>query len=232
MNLFLIAGRLDGRSEALANLQTVVQERRPDAVLFAGGILANSSTVHAERLKAWEGFFEGLGRLGVFTAMIPGSADVPLREFLRLAGDAEVEYPDLHTAHATVFEEDHVAVCGLGGELTETEDCTEGRLSYSRPSAEYFLRTLWRSEQPHTILLLSVAPPGPLGGEAGNPICGDFIDSFHPKLCVAADTTPRRGIQRIAQTLVVNPGRLADGSLAWLDLNQSKDEQVEFLSLG
>ena len=230
MNQFLIAGRLDGRYEALAKLQSVVEQRRPDAVLFAGGILADNSMARANRLKAWETAFKGLGSLGVFTAVIPGTADVPLREFLHAAGNAEVNFPDLHSAHATVFEEDHVAVCGLGGELTEAEDRTEDRLTYSRASAEYFLRALWWSEQPHNILLLSVAPPGPLG-EAGNPICGDFIDSFHPRLCVTADATPRRGSQRIAHTLVVNPGRLADGSLAWLDLSRNVDEQLEFLSL-
>ena len=138
-------------------------------------------------------------------------------------------YPNLHVVHATLFEQGDVAVGGLGGELTEAEDHTEDRLCYSRASAEYFLRSLWQAEQPHKVLLLSVAPPGQLGGEAGNRICGDFIDSYHPSLCVVAGTTERRGFQRIAHTLVVNPGRLADGSVAWLDWNRSKDEQVEFL---
>jgi hypothetical protein len=119
----------------------------------------------------------------------------------------------------------------LGGELTEAEERTEDRVCYARPSAEYFLRTLWRSEQPHKVLLLSVAPPGPLGGEFGNRVCGDFIDSYHPSLCVVAGTTERRGSQWIAHTLVVNPGRLADGSAAWLDWNRAKGEQVEFLRL-
>ena len=60
---------------------------------------------------------------------------------------------------------------------------------------------------------------------------GDLIDSYHPTLCVVAGTTERRGSQRIAHTLVVNPGRLADGSVAWLDWNRSRGEQVEILPL-
>jgi len=48
-------------------------------------------------------------------------------------------------------------------------------------------------------------------------------------LCVVAGRTERRGVQRIASTLVVNPGCLADGSAAWLDWNQRSGDQVEFL---
>jgi Metallophosphoesterase, calcineurin superfamily len=230
MRRFLLTGRLDGRAEALAKLQTLVQERRPDGVLFAGGALGNGSAP-AERRKGWENFLDGLGKLGVFTALIPGATELPLREFLRLATAAEVDRPNVHVAHATLFDEKDVAVSGLGGDLTEAEDRTEDRLCYSRASAEYFLRSLWRAEQPQKVLLLSVAPPGPLGGEAGNRVCGDFIDSYHPTLCVVAGTTERRGAQRIAHTLVVNPGRLADGSAAWLDWDRPRDEQVEFLRL-
>jgi Metallophosphoesterase, calcineurin superfamily len=231
MRRFLIAARLDGQHDALPRLHALVRERRPDGVLFAGGILGPDPAPHAEKLKRWEEFFDGLGKLGVFTAVVPGPAEVPLREFLRLAKGAEIAHPGLRVAHATLWEQGDTAVCGLGGELTETEDRTEDRLCYARASAEYFLRTLWQAEQPHKVLLLSVAPPGPLGGDAGNRACGDFIDSYHPSLCVVAGTTERRGCQRIAHTLVVNPGRLADGSAVWLDWDRNKDEQVELLRL-
>jgi Icc-related predicted phosphoesterase len=231
MRRFLLAGHLDGRQEALAKLRTLVQGRRPDGVLFAGGLLGGNSLSQVEKLKRWKGAFAGLGQLGVFTALVPGATEVPLREFLRLAKDAEVDHPTLHVAHATLFEEGNVAVSGLGGELTEAEDRTEERLCYARASAEYFLRALWWAEQPDKVLLLNVAPPGELGGEAGNRICGDFIDSYHPSLCVVAGTTERRGCQRVAHTLVVNPGRLADGSVAWLDWDRGRDERVELLRL-
>jgi Icc-related predicted phosphoesterase len=228
---FLIIAELQGNLDRLHQLQRLVPERRPDGILFAGGILDGDRASHNEKLKKLEELFDGLGRLGVFTAVIPGPADVPLREFLRLAKDAEIEYPTIHVVHATVAEEKDLVICGLGGELTEAEDRAEDRLCYARASAEYFLRALWRAEQPRKVLLLSTAPPGPLGGETGNRICGDFIDSYHPSLCVVAGSTERRGTQRIAHTLVINPGRLADGSAAWLDLMRHVNEQVEFLDV-
>lgn len=229
MRQFLIAGHLDGRSEALANLRALMQDRRPDGIFLTGGFLGQGFLSHAERLKKWEECLDGLGELGIFTALVPGAQDVPLRDFLRLAKDAEMEYPNLHIAHATLWEEGDMAVCGLGGDLSEDQDRAEGQLCHARASAEYFLRMLWRAEQPHKVLLLSVAPPGQLGGEAGNRICGDFIDSYHPSLCIVSGPTDRRGVQHIAHTLVVNPGRLADGSAAWLDWKRGKEDQVEFL---
>jgi Icc-related predicted phosphoesterase len=231
MRRLLLMGHLDGQTEALVKLQTLVKERGAHGVLFAGGIGGTNAGSHAARLKEWEACLHGLGNLGVFTAVIPGPADVPPREFLRLAKNAEVDNPNLHIAHATVWEQNDVAISGLGGELTEAEDCAEDRLCSARGSAEYFLRSLWQADPPRKVLLLSVAPPGPLGGEAGNRICGDFIDSYHPSLCVVAGTTERRGTQQIAHTLVVNPGRLADGSVAWLDWNRNRGEQVEFLKI-
>jgi Icc-related predicted phosphoesterase len=231
MRRFLIAGQLNGQLQALSKLSTLTRERRPDAVLFAGSIVARTSASHAEKLKTWEHFFAGIGKLGVYVAMVPGAAEVPLREFLRQARQAEVDYPNVHVAHACLFEESDTAICGLGGDLTEAEDRTEDMLCYARASAEYFLRVLWRAEQPHKVLLLGVAPPGKLGGSAGNPICGEFIDSYHPNLCVVAGDTPERGLQQVAHTLVVNPGRLADGSVGWLDWNRTGGDQVELLYL-
>jgi hypothetical protein len=231
MRRLLLTGHLDGKAEALTKLKTLVRERQPDGILFAGGFLARESASHAEKRKMWTSCLDGFGALGVFTAVIPGASEAPLREFLRPAKEAEITYPNLHIAHGTLFEEGDVAICGLGGDLAEGEDCTEDRLCYARATAEFFLRMLWQAEQPHKILLLSAALPGQLGGESGNRICGDFIDSYHPSLCLVAGTSERRGLQRIARTLVVNPGQLADGSAAWLDWNRHRDEQVELLRL-
>jgi hypothetical protein len=40
-----------------------------------------------------------------------------------------------------------------------------------------------------------------------------------------------RGTQRVARTLVVNPGQLAEGWAAWLDWSAPSGEQVELLDL-
>jgi Icc-related predicted phosphoesterase len=177
-----------------------------------------------------ERFFRTLGALETFCAVIPGVGREPLEEFFRLGMQAEMEYPNIHVVHATLVEEGHIAFCGIGGTIVERE--LLGTDSYSRVVTEYFLRSLRRTNEPRTVLLLPSAPPGSLGGPDGDPLIGELIDSYHPSLCVAAGSTQRRGNMRIGNTLVVNPGYLSEGSAAWLDWHKTPELQVELLDLG
>ena len=240
MRRFLIAGRLNGSEEALRKLEKVLNERKPDAFLFVGGILDPTPRpadrqAAAQRLHDdfvfMEKFFETIGKTGVFSAIIPGPADVPLREFLKVGLNAEVEFPGVHVAHATLLEDHEVAISGIGGELTYHEDSGDHVVRVSKGLAEYFLRGLWRSEKPLKALLVAVPPTGKLGGEEGNPIVTEFIDSYHPHLCAASGENEYRGAERVAHTLIVNPGRLISGSAAWVDLDKPHDQQVELLDL-
>jgi Icc-related predicted phosphoesterase len=142
---------------------------------------------------------------------------------------AEVEYPGLHVAHATFIENGDVAVCGIGGSLVDGAANVPGMCS--RTLAEYHLRPFWTAKQPRTILLLPAPPMGLVGGDDGSALVGELLDSFHPKLCVVSGPNARRGTQRIGNTLVVNPGCVADGWAAWLDWNQHADRQIEFVNL-
>jgi len=236
---FLIFSGVHGHRDSLSWLQQIVDQRRPDALLFAGGILPRRR-LSSDGGPPWgmtlaEGqfvkeFFTTLGKLNVFTAVIPGPAADHHEEFFRLALQAEMAFPTVHITHATIVEEGSMAVCGLGGVLAEQE--VLGQDSYSRPTAEYLLRCLARSNRPCKVLLLPAPPPGRLGGREGEPLIGDLIDSFHPTLCVVAGPSQCRGSEHIGHTLVVNPGCLADGSAAWLSWGHGEKKKVEFLDLG
>ncbi len=141
MRRFLLCAGLDGNAEALVWLRRLVDARRPDGVLFAGGIV-NPGRACAVKLTPWslsaadtafvQQFFAALGGLGVFCAVIPGPAGEPLDEFYRLAVEAELAFPNVHFAHATLVAEDGLAVCGLGGDISEEpllgfEGYTRGR---------------------------------------------------------------------------------------------------------
>jgi hypothetical protein len=220
-------------------LRQVVAKRRPDGILFAGGVLdparhyAPQTTTEwgltAEDARFLEQFFETLGHLSLFSAVIPGPVDTPLEDFLRMGMHAELEFPGVHLAHATLVEKGDIAVCGLGGGIADGPSMDP--TTCSRTLAEYHLRSLWTAKQPHKILLLATPPIGPLGGEQGGAVINDLIDSYHPSLCVVAGPSERRGTQRIASTLVINPGHLAESWAAWLDWNRPTDECVEFLNI-
>ncbi len=218
MKRLLLCAGLDGSQSALEKLTRCVEARNPDGILFAGGIRAPGSRLGRQNAEMeYKRLFDALGAAGRFAAVIPGPHDAPLREFYLAAMTAEVDHPGVHVVHGTPVERPPVAISGVGGELTENEDRADEQLWCSRATAEYLLRTLWRTDQPRRILLLSVPPSEPLGGGQANAIAGEIVDSYHPDLCVVAGPTDHRGTERIAHTLVVNPGRLADGSAAWLD---------------
>jgi len=236
MKRFLACSGLHGSETALMELQRLATERRPDGLFFAGGILAPERLQEpaqarwgwtAEELLFMQRFFETLGTLDLLTAILPGAFDTPLEAFLRLGMDMESEYPSLRLAHANLITVDGLAVCGVGGCLTE-EGCSEPE-TCSHLRADYYLRCLDLAEQPRKILLLPSAPVA-LGGAEGL-LIDNLIRSHSADLCVVAGTSKYRGIQRAARTLIVNPGCLADGSAAWVDWRRHPGGHVEFLDL-
>jgi Icc-related predicted phosphoesterase len=238
MRQFLICGGVHGERRSLDWMRTLVETKQPDGVLFVGGVLSPARKYTA-RATPWgmtrddglllEEFFETLGGLDVFAAVIPGRMDTPVEEFLRLGMHAEIEYPNLHVVHATLVTQGDLAVCGMGGNLCEGAACEID--SCSRVMTEYGLRPLWSAPQPRKALLLSSPPTGFLGGQEGSSLTDELIDSWHPSVCVATGTSDARGVTRTARTLVINPGHLADGWAAWLDWGRAVKEQVEFLSM-
>ena len=235
MRRFLACAGVIGRPQALEWLRAAVDQRKPDGVLFVGGVLDNSRRLLAEP-PPWtheEGefvvrFFETLSALGVFAALIPGPGDLPLERFLRLGMNAEIDFPKVRLAHATLLEEGEIAACGIGGRLAGGNG--SGPSAGSRTFAEYHLRALGWSDRPVKVLLLPAAPTGALGGEEGTVTAGELIDSLHPDLCVVNGTHEHRGFRQVARTLVVNPGWLAEGSAALVDLTRSPGGQVELLN--
>ncbi|GBD36813.1 hypothetical protein HRbin36_01941 [bacterium HR36] len=237
MRRLLVTGQISGQLEKIDLLKKAAKELHADAVVFTGGVVDEAlrdRSNEGELLRLWENFFDAIGSIaegGVLTAVLPGPADAPLRHFLRLGMYEEGEHPKLHLIHATLLEDTDVALCGVGGAITEHEELSETRVRISRNLAEYYLRKLWESDQSRKILVLSQPPTGQLGGNAGNPIVGEFLDSYHPTLCLVGGATEHRGWQRVAKTLVINPGRLADNSVAWYDASKPSDQQVDLLYL-
>jgi hypothetical protein len=239
MRRFLVCCGARSRPRSLEWLEKAVESRKPDGILFAGGVLDAARQYAVKPCTPWgmtrsdaafvEHFFQFLGKLGVFTAIIPGPEDTPLDDFLRMGMHAEVEFPNLHLVHGTLLEKGDVAISGIGGHVSE--ECAYERDVCSRVMAEYWLRPLWTAKQPHRILLLPAPPPGALGGADGKRLAGDLIDSYHPGLCVVHGLTDHRGTLRIGKTLIVNPGALVDGSAAVVDWSKPADDQVEFLKL-
>ncbi len=239
MHRLILCAGVNGSPAVLDRLSHVANACRPDGILFAGGVLGPGRRFAPRSTTLWgmpteeslfvERFFETLGKMNIFSAIIPGTDDTPLEDFLRIGMHAEVEFAGVHLVHATLLEQADLAVCGLGG-LVSGNGCHEPDYM-PRVVAEYHLRTLWKAKQPRRVLLLATPPRGQLGGDEGSTFSGELIDSYHPSLCVTGGPSDRRGFKHVGETLVVNPGALIDGWAAWLNWERTPDRQVEFLDL-
>lgn len=228
MKRFLMCGGVHGSETALTWLCRLIRDRRPDAVLFAGGIL-HASREYEPCESEWgltrddarfmERFFHTLGQMDVFAAVIPGPFDTPLVDFLRMGMNAESDYPSLHLADATPIEHGDLAILGLGGSLVE--DGWHGVDSRERTWADYLLRSLDRSRRSRKLLMLPAAPRS-LGGGSANRLIDDLIDGHPADVCVAAGPSAQRGTRRIGDRWIINPGCLADGSAAWWDWDRCR----------
>ena len=145
-----MCGGTYGQPEALNFLENTVLERRPDGLLFAGGVLPRPRN-HAPTATSEYGytkeeglfverFFSMLGRLKVFSVIIPGVCDAPLDQFLHLGMKAELEFPQVHLAHATPVVAGDLAIFGLGGSISTYTDTDIGYCS--RTQADYYTNGL------------------------------------------------------------------------------------------
>ena len=152
MRNFLVCAGIGGRAAVIEQLEAIVRERKPDTVLFAGGLFARerqseSPGSYAEGrhhdMELLEQFFGTLGATRTNVAVIPGPHDVPLRAFLMAGMHARSQSPGVHLVHCTILSARDVVISGVGGELTEIEDCGEPLIRCSRTT-----RSCWRSPAP------------------------------------------------------------------------------------
>lgn len=227
MRRVLAFAGVHGDGSRLHRILREAQERRAEALLFAGGIVDPNRSAE-DRAAFLVAFFEALGKAGPFSAVIPGPEDGPLAEFLRAGLNAENTFAHVFSAHASAVPWGDTVVGGIGGKLTERDDRAGPPITLSRATAQYFCRPLLYADKPIKILLLSDAPPGALAGDSGSAIAEELVHTVHPKLCVVAGSRARRGTQTAGDTLVINPGLVVEGSAAWIERVPG---EVEFIDL-
>lgn len=253
MRLLALAD-LQERFDHLDRIGEVVENARCDAILFAGNILAAEARTREWERAAAEGrrpslerpevaaersndaeslarFFGVLHRLGVPVYVIPGKNDAPERFYLQALAALETVDPRVHQVHRSFAPLDsNYYVIGFGGALNDNLRDHEYFLHYPAWEAEFGLDFV-RHLDGDRILLFHTPPLGRIEDEAaeqGHHVVETLIKSFDPKIAVCSRPSGRRGKQFLADTLVVYPGRLADGEYALID---SKSRTVEFGNL-
>lgn len=236
----------------LDRLPDLVRNARIEGALFCGNVL-RAEARNAEREKArGEGrapridlpeiqkarsddaqsvirFFRALNQLGTPVFLVPGRNDAPERFFLQAAFNSEIVEPHIHLVHRSFapLGAGYVVV-GFGGEITANERETELFLRYPAWEAEFALDFMRHLEQ-DKILLTHMPPtenaetPPPGAGAVSH-----MIKTYAPQFAVASRPNGEKGKSTVANTIVLFPGRLANGDYAILD---TKERSVEFGNL-
>jgi Icc-related predicted phosphoesterase len=184
--------------------------------------------------------FEVLGMVGAPVYLIPGGQDAPLSLF----GEAIHAYRgpvEFHLVHRTAayLDERHI-VAGFGGAITTTPGNDPSLPRFPewevRVAFEYLAaaNSLFQTAQ-RRIFLFATSPHGTRvdlqdGGHVGVPLLNWIIRVYQPHLVCCGGSERGRGVEVIEGSQVVNPGSLAAGSYALIDLDRL-DIRLEHLAV-
>ncbi len=243
-----------GHADYLPRLPELVQEVRPDLIVFTGNALrAEARMAEWERARAedrqpsrdapgvrleeeqdariYELLFDTLGKLNVPVAVIPGVLDSPKGRYLRAVLHHESIFPTFHSVHGSFMmaPERSYIVAGFGGLVTEHD--SEDYFMHVSPrwEVEYYLKFLNEMEQER--ILLFHTPPEGLDGrldEKGSAIINELIKTYRPRFVFSGGSLEMQTKQLVGDSLVILPGGLDRGNYAVLD---TRDRVVEFGNL-
>lgn len=247
MQVLVLSDWLENR-QYLERLPEVVQGTRAEAILFTGNILKAEARAaeweralkegrdpdpdrpeiqqeHSDDAESLAQFFRVLRQLDVPVCIVPGKNDAPERFFLQAAFNAEVVAGKVYMVHRSFapLGRNYVAA-GFGGEITGDRRENRWFLMYPGWEAEFSLDFLRHLDQ-EKILLFHTPPKEEFEGspaEEGHEIVSHIIKTYNPRFVVCSRAGGKQGKVWVGDTLVVCPGRWADGDYAVLDLAERK----------
>jgi nucleotide-binding universal stress UspA family protein/Icc-related predicted phosphoesterase len=236
----LVLNTIAGRCDRLKALLDREQSHSFGAVLVLGNLLplAESANTHSQARSALNGhelyrrIAPIVDLLGAFNApvyLLPGEHD-PSVAALSQAIQLYRDWARLHLIHGTAaYLPSRGVVTGFGGRLTTTQvsdasiqfPASEARGAFEHLAA---YNTTFKTAD-RRIFLFGTPPRGSsidldAGTNVGVELLNDLIDAYQPHLVCCGGPASGRGVEMISGTQVINPGALADGSYAIVDLER------------
>jgi len=162
-----------------------------------------------------------------------------------LAVSGNCDYPDVaETLHemgisleGRAIAVDEISLVGLGGSLAGPVPTPN---VFSEPELAANLAEAVEGLASDTpLILVSHQPPKDTaadrtssGQHVGSTAVREFIRSYQPLVCFTAHIHESRGVSHIGETLVINPGPLSAGSVAFANLDGSQLVTCEIRALG
>ena len=214
---FLILSDIHGDLSNLNKLDARFEEA--DAVLFGGDF---AEFGHEESGRP---VLEALRKKHENIFSVLGNCDAP--GFL-----SEIEAADMSVQGALVFH-DGIAICGAGGgtkftgttpfereesEILSDYDIIEDSIAECTGAGDFW---------PNLILIMHNPPKDtacdalPNGVHVGSGELRSYIERRRPFLVVTGHIHESAGIERLNDTLIINPGSLAEGKYGWVEAERS-----------
>jgi Icc-related predicted phosphoesterase len=195
---------------AVRGVVNKIAEQYPDAILIAGDIAHGS-------LKEAIDLLQVLNSSKTHVFFVPGNMDSP-----ELMNWNEKNIKNLH-GRCQSFN--NYYLIGVGGSVYTPFNTN---LEFTEKEIEDTLRTaLSKCEEKKKLILISHCPPKDtrldkttMGIHAGSISVREFIDSKKPALVVTGHIHEARGIDKIGETIIVNPGAAYMGKYALIEFGE------------
>ncbi len=207
MNILAVAD-IHGDLEKLYRLVDGIEKegKRPDLVLIAGDLTPFGPGSLVKPIEA------KLKELSRYVLAVPGNEDP--EEVRKAMRDMDI--------HGKTVKLNDVTVIGFEGARWISSD--EGVFISYDPIHE----TLKKAEGKK--ILLTHVPPFDTeadrlwtGQHAGSPFLRSLVEEYQPDLVICGHIHESRGVDRIKKSTILNPGALADGYAAWIEMKEEPE---------
>ena len=204
---------------ALGALEVVLAREAGDV---DGVVAVGNLTEVWSKPATYRTIFKTLGATGLPAFWVPGLHDAPLHDYLSEAHAMEIAYSSLRGVHGTVtLARGNVLFAGMGGEVLDAPDTIRGEefvVRYPGWEVEYRLKVVREFDVPERVFLFATPPAHKGLGIPGSNVLAELVKTYRPSVVIVGGDRPAQSV--LGRSLVVAPGRLAEGHYAIVDLRE------------
>jgi hypothetical protein len=207
----------------IPELHSYLKNNRVDIIVVAGDITHFGPPELAEEL------LNDLASHKIPVVAVPGNCD-PHGIASRIENSRAINI------HARTLSVKDVAFCGLGGSNpTPFNTPLELGEDEIRSELDKLLENLKGNDR---LILVTHAPPHgtgvdriPSGDNVGSTGVRDVIEKHQPCINICGHIHESPGVERLGETLIVNPGQLSEGRAALIEIDEDGSVRAEIINL-
>jgi putative phosphoesterase len=211
----LAMGDIHGQCQKIFNY---LQKNKVDLIILTGDI------THFGPSKLCEEILNEICLFNIPTLVIPGNCD-PTGTF------GEIENSSAINIHNRTLIIKNIGICGFGGSNLTPFDTP---LEFEEELIHHEIKTLMKQIENQQIrILVTHAPPYntktdliPSGDHVGSKSIRRIIEEFQPSLNICGHIHEAIAIDKIGDTIIVNPGESSQGFASIIDISEDNEEAI------